>query len=73
MKRSLFLAALLLCAPALAHAQVEAEELVPRLTLSAYTGLRAPFGGGLASVFVPSGELVTFAAMLPEGENDRSE
>ena len=53
-----FLAALLLCAPMLASAQVVAVEPLPRFKVSAYTGVRAPFGGGLASVMVPSGEFV---------------
>ena len=52
--RVVFLAALL-CAPTFAGAQVLPDEAPPRLTLSAYTGVRAPFGGGFASVFVPSG------------------
>jgi hypothetical protein len=56
--RTAILAALLLCAPVLASAQVGAVEALPRLTVSAYTGVRAPFGGGLASVFVPSGEFL---------------
>ena len=55
MKTKALLAALLLCAPALANAQVGDAEPRPLLTVSAYTGVRAPFGGGFASVFVPSG------------------
>ena len=48
-------AALLLCAPVLAHGQIGADEPQPRLSVSAFTGVRVPFGGGLASVFVPGG------------------
>jgi hypothetical protein len=56
--RVMFLAALLLCAPAVASAQLGGDEAPARLTVSAYTGVRAPFGGGVASVFVPSGGFV---------------
>jgi hypothetical protein len=56
--RSAFAAALLLCAPLLAHAQQRGEEPRPRLTVSAYTGVRAPFGGGFVSAFTPTDTFV---------------
>ena len=55
MKNSALLVALLLCTPAFAGAQADAAGARPLLTVSAYTGVRAPFGGGMVSVFVPSG------------------
>jgi hypothetical protein len=55
MKKSALLAALLLCLPALASAQTEPAAAHPLLTVTAYTGVRAPFGGGTVSVYVPSG------------------
>lgn len=55
MKTSALLAALLLCAPVVAKAQLIDEPARPLLSVTAFTGVRAPFGGGVASVLVPSG------------------
>jgi hypothetical protein len=54
MKKAALLAALLLRAPQLASAQVEEAPARPLLTVTAYTGVRAPFTGAV-SVFVPGG------------------
>ena len=54
MKTSALLAALLLCVPVAAKAQLD-EPARPLLSVTAFTGVRAPFGGGMASVLVPSG------------------
>lgn len=55
MTKPALLAALLLCMPFAAHAQMDDPPPRPLLALTAFTGVRAPFGGGMASIFVPSG------------------
>ena len=54
MKKAALLAALLLRAPQLASAQVDEALARPLLTVTAYTGVRAPFTSAV-SVFVPGG------------------
>jgi hypothetical protein len=54
MKKAALLAALLLCAPQLASAQVDDAPARPLLTVSAYTGVRAPYTSTV-SVFASGG------------------
>lgn len=56
MKRLAILIALLAAIPGAASAQ--SERLPSKLTISPYTGVRVPFGGGLMSVYVPGGQFL---------------